>query len=85
MYARDHARIATPIGMVLIEGDETRLVALRIGAEGPPATGTTAPARAAAAQLEQWFAGERRVFDLPLQPAATPRGDMLRAGLVAVG
>ena len=85
MYARDHAGIATPIGTVRIEGDEARLTAVRIGGEAAPAKGSAAMVRAAAEQLAQWFAGERRDFDLALAPAATPRGETLRAALIAVG
>lgn len=84
MYARDHALIATPIGPIRIEGKEGQLERIRIGAEGPPTRGTTATVRAAAEQIEKWFAGERRTFTLPLEPPATPRGTILRDGLIAV-
>lgn len=36
------------------------------------------------AQLAAYFAGERRLFDLPLAPAASPRGEALRAGIAAI-
>lgn len=85
MYARDHALIATPIGAIGIEGDEGVLTAIRIGADGPGARGSADAVRAAAEQLEQWFAGERESFELALAPAGTPRGEALRAGLIAVG
>jgi methylated-DNA-[protein]-cysteine S-methyltransferase len=85
MYARDHALIATPIGSVRVEGESGRLSAVRIGGEGVPARGSDPAVRAAAEQIEAWFAGARRDFDVPLEPAVSPRGDALRAGLVAVG
>ncbi|MDV3458598.1 methylated-DNA--[protein]-cysteine S-methyltransferase [Sphingomonas sp. HF-S4] len=85
MYARDHAGIATPIGPIRIEGDETALTSIRIGNAGTMSKGSAAAVRAAAEQLEQWFAKEREDFDLPLVPTGTPRGDALRAGLIAVG
>jgi methylated-DNA-[protein]-cysteine S-methyltransferase len=85
MYARDHALIATPIGAIRVEGEETALTGIRIGGDGPPSPGNAAAVRAAAEQLEQWFAKEREVFDLPLAPAGTPRGEELRAGLIAIG
>lgn len=85
MYARDHALIATPIGGVRIEGDDAELTAVRIGSEGPRANGGAAAVRACAEQIAQWFAGERRDFELRLADAGTPRGAQLRAGLVAVG
>lgn len=86
MYARDHALIATPIGTLRITGDDAALCAIAI----EPATigtrpGTAAAVRAAVEQLEQWFAGSRKGFDVPLAPAPTPRGAELRQGLVAVG
>ncbi len=84
MYARDHAVIATPIGSVRIEGDETRLSAIRIGGDGALSRGSAAAVRTGAEQLEQWFAGERLDFDLALEPAGTLRGGVLRDGLIAV-
>ncbi|KRC79653.1 methylated-DNA--[protein]-cysteine S-methyltransferase [Sphingomonas sp. Root241] len=85
MYARDHALIATPIGAIRVEGDETVLTGIRIGGDGAPSPGNNTAVRAAVEQLEQWFAKEREVFDLPLVPAGTPRGEELRAGLIAIG
>jgi methylated-DNA-[protein]-cysteine S-methyltransferase len=85
MYARDHALIATAIGAIRIEGDETVLTGIRIGGDGVPSTGSAAAVREAVEQLEQWFAKEREAFELPLAPAGTPRGEELRTGLVAIG
>ena len=84
MYARDHALIATPVGAIRIDGDESVITGLRICGEGLPGRGSAAAVREAVAQLEQWFAGERQAFDLPLEPATTARGEALRQGLVAV-
>lgn len=84
MYARDHALIATPIGPIRIEGDAT-VESIRIGTEGPLARGNSIAVLAAVEQLERWFAGELRCFDLPLEPASTPRGEELRKGLIAIG
>lgn len=83
MYARDHGGIATPIGPVAIELEQGALARVTIG--GAVSRGTSALAIEALRQLEAWFAGERRDFDLPLVPVRTPRGAELRAGLVAVG
>lgn len=85
MYARDHALIATPIGAIRIEGDDGMLTGIRIGGEDAPSAGSAMAVRAAVEQLEQWFAKERKDFDLPLAPTGTPRGEALRAGLIAVG
>lgn len=86
MYARDEALIATPIGGVRIFGDDAHIAAIRIEPESVgDLAPSTAPLRAAVEQLRQWFAGERRSFDLPLQPAATPRGQALRDGMIGIG
>lgn len=85
MYARDHALIATPIGLVRVEGNDAAVTALRIGAEGEPTRGRAAAVRIAVEQIAAWFAGEREDFTVPLTPAATPRGQALREGLIAVG
>ena len=39
----------------------------------------------ASAQLAEYFAGKRRDFDLPLQPARSDRGTALRLGIAAIG
>ena len=86
MPVRDTAAFTTPIGRVEITGDETRLHAIRIGAgSGVTSNGVASVVRRAREQIEQWFAGERTTFDLPLAPAATPRGAALRDGIVSVG
>ncbi len=84
MYARDHALIATPIGPIRIEGKEGYLERIAIGAEGPTCHGSVPAVRTAAEQLEQWFAGERRDFEIALAPACSARGACLREGLIAV-
>ena len=85
MYERDTALIATPIGGVRLSSDADRITAIRIE---PDTTGSVAPMTAALCmaveQLNQWFAGERYDFDLPLAPAATPRGQALRDGMVGI-
>ncbi|OYX52673.1 MAG: cysteine methyltransferase [Sphingomonas sp. 32-66-10] len=85
MYARDHALIATPIGLMRVEGGETAVSRVVIGADGPAAIGSTAPIRAATEQLLAYFAGDLKEFDLPLPPLASPRGRELRDGLIALG
>lgn len=86
MYARDLAVIATPIGSILIEGDDAMLSAIRIADRGMPTrTGASVAVQHGAEQIEAWFAGERYTFDLPLAPAQTPRGSVLRQGLVDTG
>lgn len=85
MYALDTAAVATPIGLVVIDGDDAVVRAVRILLEGSAEHGRHAAIREAAAQLEAYFAGRLRVFDLPLAPAATPRGEALRQAMVDIG
>ena len=85
-YAPDHGLIATPIGMVRIEGTAERLTRIAIemngGAESAP---NGSALREAAAQLRAYFAGTLTVFDLPLVALPGPRGEALRAGIASVG
>lgn len=85
MYARDIAIIATPIGIVQVIGTRDLVHSIAIGRpEGddpPPVTGAVATA---ARQLQEWFSGLRDRFDLPLVPAATPRGQVLRDAMIAI-
>lgn len=84
MYARDIARIATPVGIIAVEGDASAIHAIRIEASGSAIIGSAEPVLRAIAQLEQWFAGDRVTFDLPLAATATPRGQALRDAMVAI-
>ncbi|PTQ13417.1 cysteine methyltransferase [Sphingomonas oleivorans] len=76
-------RIVSPIGPILLVAERDRLSAIRIGA--PP--GEDSPdllLREAAAQIDAYFAGRLRHFDLPLVPCATERGAALRDALIAI-
>lgn len=84
MYARDHGVIATPIGPVRVEGDDERLVSVRIG-EGTPCRAGALMVRAALEQLTAWFEGARQDFDLPLAPLPTSRGTALRTAMMGIG
>lgn len=85
MYARDIARIATPVGMITVKGDASVLHSIRIEATGPAIKATEEPVSRAVEQIEQWLAGEITDFDLPLAPALTPRRQALRNAMVAIG
>jgi methylated-DNA-[protein]-cysteine S-methyltransferase len=85
MYARDHALIATPLGVIRIEGDDAQITSVRIGTGEAPTRSSASAVREAAEQFEAWFAGERRDFTVAMAPAGTPRGEQLRAGLIAIG
>jgi methylated-DNA-[protein]-cysteine S-methyltransferase len=67
------ATVPSPVGPLALEAQAGRLTAVRFD-EGHGATAPTeAPELAAAAiQLEQYFSGRRRRFELPLEPAAGP-------------
>lgn len=66
----------SPIGMLAIEEEEGRIC--RVGMEGPnvfrpdAVIGGSPLLEKAAAQLDEYFAGKRRGFDLPLGPEGTP-------------
>ena len=85
MYARDIARIATPVGVIAVYGNEEAIEAVQIDAEGALSVGQSGAVRRTIEQLQQWFDGERAVFDVPLAPAATVRGQALRDAMIAVG
>lgn len=90
IYAPETVRIATPIGIILIQGDEDRVDGIRILAGGEDGDGIT-PSRyrrqavtEAAAQLDAYFAGKLTRFDLPLAGAASPRGMALRNAIIGI-
>lgn len=84
-YARDTALIATPIGMVRIEGDDAAIHRIHIERERTAPRRPDSPAVIAAAeQLEAWFAGQLKAFDVALAPVKSPRGSVLRDGLIAI-
>ncbi|MEG3176743.1 methylated-DNA--[protein]-cysteine S-methyltransferase [Sphingomonas sp. RB3P16] len=85
MYARDTARIATPVGIIAISGDDALLHAITIGEDGAEREGDTSAVRLACHQLQAWFAGTLTHFSLPLAPSLTPRGQALREAMLAIG
>lgn len=86
MYAADTALIATPIGIVRVSGAADRITAIAIDPAAAIAErdGDGPALREAAAQLRAYFDARLDRFDLPLAPASTPRGQELRAALVAI-
>ncbi len=74
MNANTRLRAATPIGPVTIETDGEALTLLKFGVTGD--TAMSAPkasiAAEAASQLNAYFAGKLKRFDLPLRAAGTP-------------
>lgn len=67
----------SPLGTLTLESDGEALTRIRLPAEeyevDPAARRLRKPGlfRAAAVQLKEYFAGTRRTFDLPLNPAGT--------------
>jgi len=84
------ACISSPIGAILIDCDGTQLCSIRIVADEEvvpaayrhPLAGS--PAAEAARQLDAYFYNSFNAFCLPLAPAASPRGEKLRAAIVAI-
>ena len=74
--------IETPIGPLTLEADENAVTAIRFGAG---AVQDVSPLLdAAEAQLHEYFAGTRRVFDLPLAPHGTAFQQRVWAALRAI-
>jgi methylated-DNA-[protein]-cysteine S-methyltransferase len=64
------ATVPSPIGPLRVEASEGRITAVRFNG-GSAARGDTPELHAAATQLEQYFGGERRTFELPLELRAS--------------
>lgn len=71
-------QLDTPIGPLLLVSDGARLVEIGLPHDGiaPPPPADAKPGKsklhAAARQLDEYFAGKRQQFDLPLRPSGTP-------------
>lgn len=70
--------ITTPIGRLVIEGDDVAITRIHLpdgtasdGTAPGGAGGATPPLHRAVEQLEEYFAGERTTFSLPLAPHGT--------------
>jgi methylated-DNA-[protein]-cysteine S-methyltransferase len=69
--------VESPVGDLLLAGHAGALTHVMLPGTGLAAHGSTvgpppAPLHRAAAQLEEYFTGGRRAFDLALDPAGTP-------------
>jgi methylated-DNA-[protein]-cysteine S-methyltransferase len=68
--------VESPVGPLTLESDGERLTHLHLPNTGAAANGSSAgrvppPLREAAHQLDEYFAGTRTTFTLPLAPAGT--------------
>jgi methylated-DNA-[protein]-cysteine S-methyltransferase len=74
-------RLPSPIGTLVLSGNEHAVTGLLLPRPGPrgrrpaatevPRTSVRGPVREAARQLDQYFAGKRKVFDVPLELSGT--------------
>lgn len=76
IYTTEHR---CPLGRLVLEGDGRALTRVRLpgekappAADGAPRVRDAKPFAAAIAQLDEYFAGTRRRFELPLAPSGTP-------------
>ena len=77
--------IQSPLGLIELTATNDRLVSIRImPAETAVVTDDAPLLREAGAQLAAWFEGRLRIFDLPLEPLSSPRGELLRAAIAAI-
>jgi methylated-DNA-[protein]-cysteine S-methyltransferase len=87
---RRYCEISTPVGRLRLSGDEEGLRGISFQnrfrpveiAEDPEQA--REPLREVIAQLEAYFAGERRGFDLPLAPEGTPFQREVWSALLAI-
>lgn len=80
------ASIISPIGTIVLAARGAFLTGLTILPETAIDAESELPVLIeGCAQLRSWFARERRDFNLPLLPLASPRGNALRAGMAAIG
>ena len=86
-----YASLDSPLGELLLHGDGSALRGLHMQEGRKPVTVGPDWRRApeafagAAAQLAEYFAGEREAFDLPLEPAGTPFQLRVWEELLAIG
>ena len=62
---------SSPLGLLLIEANERSVVRIHFDAERQTPARGNGVTHLCKRQLREYFAGERRQFDLPLEPAGT--------------
>ena len=77
----------SPLGMVVMEGDGQALVRLDFAGEGREVfgLGDCPVLQKCATQLEEYFAGRRKVFDIPIRLEGTPFRLEVWAELLEIG
>jgi methylated-DNA-[protein]-cysteine S-methyltransferase len=84
MYARDEAIIATPIGTIRLTSDGSFLTSVSITRDSPIREPSVAVLEQAKTEMNQWLAGERTGFSVPLAPSASARSQILRDAIAAI-
>ena len=81
-------RCASPIGMIQISANDDWLLSVTIGSDESAPMLDDHPGNTLVdetiRQFDQYFRGERQVFDLPLAPVKTPRGQILRDAIASI-
>ncbi len=75
--------VASPVGDLTIFEEGGAIVALEFGRAGKPGK-SSALLRRAARQLDEYFDGRRKAFDLPLEPAGTAFQRQVWARIAAI-
>jgi methylated-DNA-[protein]-cysteine S-methyltransferase len=78
------ARIPSPVGTLVLVARDGRLAAVRFSDAKPQAGPPPPELEGAVRQLGEYFAGRRRVFDIPLEPAREPLVRLVSEGLAGV-
>ena len=76
---------SSPLGLLLIEADERAVHRIHFDAERQTPARSNAMTRLCRQQLREYFSGDRRDFDLPLDPAGTPFQQQVWGQLRAIG
>ena len=76
--------LPSPIGPILLRGDEDQLDSIRIGNDCDGEASGNALLGEAAAQLAAWFEGRLTRFDLPLASPESPHGAAHRDAILAI-
>lgn len=63
---------SSPLGLLLIEANDRAVCRIHFDAERQATAKGNDMTRLCGQQLGEYFAGDRRSFDLPLEPAGTP-------------
>ena len=74
----------SPVGPLLLVEDDGRLAELRFAAGDEPDRDETPLLIQARAQIEEFFAGRRKKFDLPLIPARTAFQQRVREAMISI-